>query len=108
MTISLFDYAASCTAKAEALASVEAHNAAWVEAALEAVYRVALRHETFTTDEVWKVLIDKPHEGRAMGAVMRRAKAKGWIVPTSTFVATEKVSQHAQPLRQWRSAIWRS
>lgn len=106
-TLSLFDSIASEQARDEAVTAVEIHHAAWVKSALLAVYQVAVRQQTLTTDDVWKVIIEKPREGRAMGAVMVKARKMHWIEPTSQFVATEKVSQHRQPIRKWRSLVWR-
>lgn len=82
----------------------------WRRAALEAVESVARWRETFTTDDVWKLLEredrGRPAEPRAMGAIMRHAVAAGYCEPTADWVATGHIKSHNRPRRVWRSLIW--
>ena len=106
MHTALFDRTESEALRDEAMACVDENaDEAWKAAALNAVHWTAKYQAVFTTDDVWKRLLGKPHEPRAMGAVMRKAKDLGWIAPTDRFIATEKISQHRQPIRQWRSLL---
>lgn len=84
----------------------------WMEAAEKCVFEVALTADTFTTDDVMQMMTlqeyDFPHEPRALGAVMRRARRESWIEPTPEFRQSERVSRHAAPLRVWQSLISKS
>jgi hypothetical protein len=104
-----FDAAKSAIARDEAIERVEKHAAErWKVAALGAVRSVAARRPLFASDEVWRQIPDdagKPHEPRAMGAVMRRAVREGWIEPTDDFKPTARVAAHRRPQRIWRSNL---
>lgn len=83
----------------------------WARAALHAVAWVAERRERFTTDAVWGVLerfqVYPPREPRAMGPVIKRAQAEGWIDPTDEFRPSVRPVCHRQPIRVWRSSLYR-
>jgi hypothetical protein len=78
----------------------------WMVTALEAVRVVCLHSTEFTSDDVWKLLdlagAKRPHEARAFGAVMRRAKTEGLIEPTERFIPSKRVELHQSPRRVWR------
>ena len=81
------------------------HNAApWVAAASQALRRVASRRDRVTSDDVWlelkRVGVPKPHDTRAIGAVMRIGIAEGYIHP-------EALSADTRP-RVWRSLLYRT
>lgn len=78
----------------------------WKEVALEAVRQVALRRDRFVSDDVWKRL-PPTRENRALGPVLRRAAAEGWIIATGEFSLTEQVKRHRAPVRIWQSLICR-
>lgn len=102
----LFDRHASEQARDEAIGRVERHaDAAWKAEALEAVKGTASRNAFLTSDDVWQRLTTRPHEPRAMGAIMRHAVTLGWIAPTERFIPTLKASQHRQPIRVWKSLL---
>jgi|TARA_R110000851_G_scaffold88336_1_gene192995 hypothetical protein len=79
----------------------------WKEAALEAVIKTAKSNSEFTSDTVWLNIESdvRTHEPRAMGPIMMRAKKLGWVEPSLEFRPSTKRSQHAQPLRVWKSMI---
>lgn len=102
----LFDAVESGQARDEALVRAERNaDAEWKAAALDAVRRTALESAYFTADDVWQKLTARPHEPRAMGAIMRQASLLEWIAPTDTFRPTAKISQHRQPIRVWKSLL---
>jgi hypothetical protein len=68
--------------------------------------KVAEQLKFFTTDDVWKSGLAKPHEPRSLGAVMLSLQRDGIIVPTKQFKATAQPSRHAAPVRLWASAIY--
>lgn len=80
-------------------------NREWMDAAIAAVRRVCDRQRLFTTDAVWDELGEtyQTHEHRAMGAVMRRAKADGWCVPTYNYEISTRVIAHGRPVRVWEA-----
>jgi hypothetical protein len=94
----------------DAIARVEANaDPAWKALAYDAVIEVARTHVTFTTDEVWFVLAERnvrpPHEPRAMGAVMQRAKREKVVRATPEFRETTRPQAHCAPVRVWESLV---
>ena len=99
----------SARLREEALAQVEG-NAPIIfsEMALDAVKLTAEAHDDFIVDAVWEYMppgAPTSQDNRAMGPVMRRAKAKGWIEPTDRLRLTKQVKSHRQPRRVWRSKL---
>lgn len=82
-------------------------DAMWVQAALNAVFRVACNEELFTTDSVWTWGdgLPTPREPRAMGSVMRVAEKAGWIEPTREHWLSKRPVCHRRPLRVWESRL---
>jgi len=76
----------------------------WKVSALEAISEVAMANEYFSSNDLWPHL-DQPREPRAMGAVIRTAQSLQWIVATTTFITSNRPTQHNQPIRVWRSLI---
>jgi hypothetical protein len=92
----------------EALDAV--HRAApevWRRKAVTVVKRCALLFDEFTTDDVWEALEWAPPEPRALGAVMMRARLRGWCEPTDRTVQSYRRECHARPIRVWRSLLRR-
>lgn len=81
----------------------EAAGSEWKDAALEAVYRVALRRSRFTSEDIWR-LVEKPREPRALGPVLMRAVKLGYCAPAG-FVQCSMVSRHAAPVREYVSCL---
>lgn len=106
--IDLFE---SARLRDEAEAAVEANApAVWSVMALDAVRECAGANREFIVDEVWSYMPDgapTTPDNRAMGPVMRRAKAAGMIEPTEAFRLTRQVKSHRAPRRVWRSLIRR-
>lgn len=106
----LFDAQAAESALNEAVERVERNaDSGWFNAALRAVRLIAIHRSEFTTDSVWAVLarwqIEGPHEERAMGAVMRRAKSLRWCEPTNQTSRSVRPACHRRDLRIWQSLI---
>jgi hypothetical protein len=93
--------------KEEAINRVESNaDPGWMNAAAIAVKRVALKLDTFTTDDVWDELgyvSNTTHEPRAMGAVMRNAARAGIITATSGYRTSKRGECHGRPVRVWTS-----
>jgi len=83
-------------------------NQLWIEKAQQAVKVISKHIKEFTTDKVW-VLMDgvhaTTHDNRAMGAVMRKAQAEGWIEPTDRVIKSTRAVCHSRPIRVWRSKL---
>lgn len=77
----------------------------WRAEALRVVEDLALTSSTFTADDVWEAGLEKPREGRALGAVMRQARSAGFLEPTDTYVPSRIRSNHSKPQRVWRSLV---
>lgn len=85
----------------------DAANAEWRAMALEQVYRVALRKEEFTANDVRDLVENSPlktHDKRAMGGVMKTAQKMGWIHPSGRSIPS-KVG-HLVPILIWESKIF--
>lgn len=105
-----FNAPAATAARDDALKRVAANvEWDWAAHALAAVRKTAMALETFIVDEVWLRLPPggEPHEPRAMGTVMRRAREMGWIEATSDYRPSDRVTSHRNPRRVWRSLLWR-
>ena len=90
----------------------------WMERAEAAVIAAGKKSELsarwgkFTTDDVWDILgDDKPHEPRAMGAVMRNLskqkvlkgelKGEPLIKATQDYQLSRRPECHSRPIRVW-------
>lgn len=100
----------SATAARDHSMAVVAENAGdeWMEAALEAVRETAERMAELTTDDVMDRYPDlpEPHNPRAWGPVMVRAKAEGIIESTGYMAASSRVSSHSRRKLLWRSQVY--
>ena len=111
MTILQFSLDHALQARERAISQVDSRvDSRWKQAALSAIWRIADRWPTLTTDNVWLLLADSewshlPIDPRAMGAIMREAQRRGWIAPTAEWKASVRVVNHARPIRVWRSLI---
>lgn len=87
----------------------EAADPTWRRVALLAVEAVAVEREEFSTDHVWTYLEGcgvKTHEPRALGAIMRSARAKAVAAATDRYVPSTRPECHARPVRVWRSKVY--
>lgn len=97
----------------DGMALVEANTApAWAELALATVREVACAKEHFTTDDVWERLDAQElasawvHNNSALGPIMRKASASGWMVDTLTVLPSTRGSRHGNRLRVWKSTLY--
>ena len=81
----------------------------WFSYAFLITCALAMKWKHFSTDDIWGVLEDvcseATHDNRAMGAVMRKAQAEGWIEPTDRVVKSNRPVCHSRPIRVWRSKL---
>lgn len=91
-----------------ALERTAAANAAFLDAAREALIRVCRRKAapTLTVDDVWRELatdeiIPSSTDKRAIGALMQWGHRQGLIRPTAHFVPSTQTNNHACPRRVW-------
>lgn len=107
--LSFFDRARAQAECNQALNRVEcAASDDWKRIALDAIHRCALSMPTFTTDDVWRVLVEtdaRTHEPRALGALMRTAARKGWICDAGASQKSDQVSCHGRKKAVWRSRL---
>lgn len=78
----------------------------WAELAYAAVRQVAGRQSEFTPDDIWATGLHKPGEARALGGVMRRARAEGLIEKTGRVQPTTQPESHRTDVTVWRSLIY--
>lgn len=81
----------------------------WKDVAFRAVEWLAKTHSRFTTDDIHKAMEKyypnvTTHEPRALGAIMRQARAAGIIVPTNEHIPSQREAAHKRPIRVWRGA----
>lgn len=94
-------------ARDEAMQRVDDHaEEDWQTRALDALHTIALRQRTLLANDVWE-LVERPHEPRATGPLMMKAKKEGWIEATDSYMPVPSVKSHAAPVRVWRSLIYR-
>jgi len=107
----IFDIKRGRELREEAISAVRKHaHEQWKKDAFTAVIAVALKHDEFTTDRVWKKLAEDcpdsyTHEPRAMGAIMRDAGKEEICIRTNRVEDSARVSCHLRPLAVWRSLI---
>jgi hypothetical protein len=94
----------------EAIAQVEAHSPHWRAFADQALRTVALRKRTLQADDVWEELermaIPAPTEGRAMGPCMQKGVRDRLIVPEG-YAQGRNPKHHADVARVYRSLVAR-
>jgi hypothetical protein len=87
-----------------AIAAVElCSDREWSEQALEAVHTVALKQQTFISDDVWDTGLPSTREDRALGPIFRRAAALGWIQRTDRTRPSRRSHGSGKPL--WESLL---
>jgi hypothetical protein len=83
----------------------------WKVWILEAIREVALRHPTFTADDVedWRLKHGGPsvHERRALGAQMKKAAKAGYCATTNESLASRQRVNNSRPMQVWRSLLYR-
>lgn len=100
------------TARDEAVERAKAHaDPQFLERAYECVVHVARRQKEFTSDVPVAVLEEtapelKPHEPRAWGAVMVKARREKVIAPTDRYQPTTRKQGHRGPRRIWKSLLY--
>jgi len=79
----------------------------WMEAALQAVRESAALRTELTTDDVLDdhPAVPEPHDGRAWGPVMVRAKAEGVLAPTDRMAPSSRRSSNGRRKMIWRSLV---
>jgi len=84
-------------------------NISWRELALNLVLKAALTRHEFTTNDFHHDLdksINKTHDNRALGGVMKTAQRLGWIEPTGKFANSDYKQHHLSLKNVWRSKIY--
>jgi hypothetical protein len=104
MTQLTFDEARA--ARRSALSRVESHaDREWLDAAFAALRGYLERNETFHCDDFWTLGIERPHESRALGAVIVRAARAGLMSKTGEYRLS--VSSNLSPKPLWKSLVYR-
>jgi hypothetical protein len=104
--LTIFNAQIGAILRDDAIDRVAAGSADWQPFAVEAIRLVALTQSTLTTDDVWRVLGRSDDlEGRAMGAAMRTAAHRGYIVRTDRTEKSVRAVCHRRDLRVWESRI---
>ncbi|MFV8984672.1 hypothetical protein [Serratia fonticola] len=78
----------------------------WAKAAYEVLVKVATLNQEFTPDDIWEAGLEKPSEARALGGVMRRARAEGLIEKTGRVKPTTQPESHGTDITIWKSNIF--
>lgn len=82
-------------------------NVDWVNEATKRVLWLARHKKFFTSDDVLTYLSKKEIKTKnnsALGGVMLRAKANGWV-KASGFTFSSRPSRHHAPVRIWKSLL---
>jgi hypothetical protein len=93
-----------------ASAEIAASNAGseWVRIALDAFLAYAKTHPTLTTEQVREAFPDLPlpHDKRAWGGVVRRAKSEG-VVEFMDWVRADSHTVHGMVVTLWKSKVFK-
>ena len=77
------------------------------DAALAVIGRVRRDDGSFTTDAIWAELhrrgIPEPHDGRAMGGVVRRLVNRKHMEATGQYTPTDRPGCHKRPIAVYRA-----
>lgn len=106
MTVAQRDlFTAAEEARDAALVSAE-RNAPpeWKDVAFEFVTEYLRTHETMFVEDLWEAGLEKPHEMRAVGAVIMRVARLGMIVKSER--RRPRVLGHATEGIVWRSLVF--
>lgn len=78
---------------------------AWKEHALQCVRRTCEQLPDFISDDIWTTGgLDSTREDRALGPIMRRAAALGWMERTDRV--RPSVRSNGSPKPVWRSRLY--
>lgn len=91
----------SLTYRDRAIAKVEQSNEGLVSKAVDYVRFAAPRLGTFTTDDLFDASEWAFTDGRALGAVMKKAAKLGYIKATDQYRKSNQPRCHARPKRVW-------
>ena len=83
-------------------------NPVWTKTVMALIEDLATVDIEFTTDVLWKCMEIQheditTHEPRAMGGVMRTAKAAGLCRPTGRYIKTTRREAHGRPVAVWHT-----
>lgn len=80
----------------------------WKVRADAALDRACLENPRVISDDVWEILgdDDMPHDGRAMGQVMKRGAKRGVCAHTGTHRKSARLNCHGHPRGVWRSLTY--
>jgi len=76
----------------------------WMNAAVHIVLRLCKSQSHFTTDDI--VCAESAPEPRIWGAVMRECAKLKYCEPTDRTRPSARKSNHARPVRVWKSLIF--
>jgi hypothetical protein len=101
-----FNFEAAVAARDEAIERVDENaDPDWKEAAKLIVCDLARNKVRFTTDDVWRQLLNQgvmfPHEPRAMGGIMMGLARAGVIRRLDSQRKSEMVGCHCRPKQLW-------
>ncbi len=84
--------------------------AAWRAAAIEAITKVALHREAFTTDSIWHVLehmnLTHKQDPRALGGLIVSAVSKKLCTATKVYIPSSRLDCGSRPIIVYKSKIF--
>lgn len=95
--------AAFAEADAAILQAAENADQAWADLAFNLLCDWLRTYPTWFCDDFWSVC-PEPREGRALGAVVRKAVAAGLMSKTDVYKPS--VRSHGSPKNVWRSEVY--
>lgn len=104
-----FDLEAGAAERDRAIQQVTAHaESDFIKVGRMVVEMCCFTLARFTTDNVWALIPKgvKPHEPRAMAAIMKYAEQKNWAYPLDLFRPSERREAHRGPKRVWHSRLY--
>jgi hypothetical protein len=95
----------------EAINRVEENaDSEWKAAAYETGFRLAVAHETLTSNDIFDAMprTVRTHDPRAMGPVLLALKRDGILEATDRFTTSTSLVAHGRPTRIWQSRMART
>lgn len=80
----------------------------WKRMALNVIYDLCIKKETFTANEFTKIIKSSPiktHDNRSIGGAIMTAKKFKWV--ENTGMSEKSRAAHLSPISIWRSLIFK-
>lgn len=95
-------------ARDDAMRRVADHaDPAFAQTVIDIIHALCVSSATFNADDIWAAMPRGivTHDNRALGPMLEAARKEGWCQPTMEHRSTTRASNHARPIRMWKSLL---